>query len=903
MTRKTIRGWHSQILRIVAALGCAAWAVLPAGAQQAPPPFYKVVDLGILPGGTTSNAFAVNADGSKVVGQANIGTKQLPFLWRNGQMELIGDPNTMKSGIARDINGSGTGGKIVGEWVDTLNKKHAFVFDDNAGFHELLRYGTHTNATAWGLNEQGQIAGYSWVDQGIPVRWDSDLLQPTLLYTGARLTYANCTYSGHQFYTTLPIKINEAGHMASTWAMAVTNDCGWPPGYQVASSLVAAAVRYDGATWKVSGGPAIGGCYPYYSNYKFYECADSYGVSINNNQTMVDYGQYRAFAVAGIPMFAMVSYAWMMPTPTTNTYFADRGTFTCQADQNYVKAINDSEIMVGYHLKQDNLGTTCVDNKPYKIESVGWVRQVSGPRVYLMDQIRADCPWKRLLPNDINNAGMIVGAGLHSDGTSHAFMLIPVDNLPATQEEGCVGHGDVPNSNQPPVANAGLDQIVEATSPAGADVTLNGNGSNDPDNDPLTFVWTTPFGPFTVVSPTLTLPLGEHVVTLEVEDSSGLTDTDTVMITVQDTTPPETLITGKPAMASNVASPTFVFEGTDIVSLPADLLFECKLDSGPWTACASPQVYSNLADGSHEFQVRAIDEHGNIDATPASYIWTIDATPPDTTITAMPAAISNVKSPSFAFQGTDNVTPANLLTFQCKLDSGPWTACVSTLAYTNLADGQHQFQVRAADELGNIDPTPAAYSWTLDATPPTIVLNSPAQGASFFLGAAGTASYSCSDSGSGIETCTGTKPNGASITTSTVGSFSFTVNATDLAGNQATVTHDYSVGYGICGYEQFAARKAGSVIPVKLYVCDAAGANLSSPTIAVTATSVIRVSDSANAPLEDAGNANPDFNFRYDGAGRYMFNLDTNGFATGTYWLMFTVSGDPTVHHVEFQIK
>jgi hypothetical protein len=42
----------------------------------------------------------------------------------------------------------------------------------------------------------------------------------------------------------------------------------------------------------------------------------------------------------------------------------------------------------------------------------------------------------------------------------------------------------------------------------------------------------------------------------------------------------------------------------------------------------------------------------------------------------------------------------------------------------------------------------------------------------------------------------------------------------------------------------------------------------------------------------DAGNANPDFDFRYDAAlAGYIFNLKTTGLGTGTYQLCFTVGG------------
>ncbi len=797
------------------------------------PPYYKVVDLGPLPGGTTSSALAVNdpphpngidADYlSKltVVGQANIGTKQLPFLWRNGVIEVIGDPATMKSGLARDVNGAGLAGKIVGEWVDLQSKRHAFAFDSNAGFRDLLKPAGHLQASGWGINEANQIVGYTTNSGGaaLPVRWDDDSQPPTILYTGALLTYntQSCTYSGHGFSIVLPIKINQVGHVVTTWSQNISSNCGWPPGYSITSIVANMAVRNINGTWERAFLPTIA-CYPYWGNPKFYDCSYSQGTDINNNDTVIDYGRYIGNR-PGLPMFGLLSYIWKtdFPYTTAAAYTVDAGPVTCREQDLQLKGINDSEVTVGYHIAQDNQSTNCLDGKPYTIYSRGFVKQLGGPRYYLLDRIPPDCGWTTLGPNDINNAGVIVGAGVHSDGGKHAFMLIPTDTMPGPGE-GCIGHGETPETNQPPVAEAGPDQVVEATSPAGADVTLNGGGSSDPDGDPLTYTWTTLFGELTGVSPTLTLPLGMHTISLTVEDSGGETSSDAVTVTVQDTTPPETTITAQPAGVSNVASPSFAFEGLDAVTPPELLVFECTLDGAPWAVCSSPQMYTNLADGSHEFQVRATDDTGNTDGTPATFLWTIDA------------------------------------------------------------------------------------------TPPSIVIASPAQAASFILGSAQSASYTCSDSGSGIDTCTGTLPDGSTIGTSTVGSYSFTVEATDLAGNHASATHDYTVGYRICGYQPFAARRAGSVIPIKLYVCDSGGLNLSALSTVVTATSVIRVSDSANAPLEDAGNSNPDFNFRFDptqfdGAGGYIFNLDTNGFGTGTYWLCFRVSGDPGTRRVEFQIR
>lgn len=123
-------------------------------------------------------------------------------------------------------------------------------------------------------------------------------------------------------------------------------------------------------------------------------------------------------------------------------------------------------------------------------------------------------------------------------------------------------------------------------------------------------------------------------------------------------------------------------------------------------------------------------------------------------------------------------------------------------------------------------------------------------------------------------------------------------------GFLATLT----VTYNTCPlYDQAKAVKSGATIPIKLQLCDANGSNLSLPSVLVTATAITRVSDNAPGLLEDAGDANPDNNFRYDSTlgatGGYIFNLSTRGLSTGTYRLSFAAGSDPTTHSVEFQVK
>ncbi|MBC8078340.1 MAG: Ig-like domain repeat protein, partial [Chloroflexales bacterium] len=110
------------------------------------------------------------------------------------------------------------------------------------------------------------------------------------------------------------------------------------------------------------------------------------------------------------------------------------------------------------------------------------------------------------------------------------------------------------------------------------------------------------------------------------------------------------------------------------------------------------------------------------DAVPQSGLLTIvaapDTAPPLTSIGSVPADPSASASATFTFGGSDNLTPAGSLTYECSLDGGAYTACAGPRTYTGLTNGAHTFRVRAIDAAGNRDQTPAFRSWTVTAATP-----------------------------------------------------------------------------------------------------------------------------------------------------------------------------------------
>lgn len=261
--------------------------------------------------------------------------------------------------------------------------------------------------------------------------------------------------------------------------------------------------------------------------------------------------------------------------------------------------------------------------------------------------------------------------------------------------------------------------------------------------------------------------------------SFGASDPDFTV----DVTPPAVSISSAPASVSG-PSVQFDFTGTDAGGVAA---FQCQLDGAGFSACTSPAAFDALSDGSHTFDVQAIDNAGNT-GTPAGFTWTVDGTPPTVTITDSPTNPSNVTTPTFGFSGDDGAG-SGIAGFQCRIDSGGFTPCTSGDSFGPLADGSHTFEVRAIDQVGNVS-SPASGTWVVDATPPTAAITSSpanpstAATATFeFTGDDGTgtgiAGFQCQIDSGGFAPC----KSGDALGPLTDGSHTFEVEAIDNAAN------------------------------------------------------------------------------------------------------------------------
>jgi streptogramin lyase len=243
-------------------------------------------------------------------------------------------------------------------------------------------------------------------------------------------------------------------------------------------------------------------------------------------------------------------------------------------------------------------------------------------------------------------------------------------------------------------------------------------------------------------------------------------------------------------------------------------------------ASSQPFAITEGADGAMWFTESGGNRIGRIQVQAAP---PPDTTPPTVTITS-PAdgSVFRVGEVVLADYGcADEVGGSGLATCDGPVVTG-------TAIDTSL--GTHTFTVSATDVAGN--PAEASSSYVVspppDTTAPTVTITSPADGSVFTVGEVVLVDFGCADEvgGSGLATCDGPVPSGTAIDTS-LGTHTFTVSATDVAGNSAVRTTSYAVlgelGGSLRPAPAWNDASAGSALTVSFDLGPAAGTALSKP--------------------------------------------------------------------------
>jgi hypothetical protein len=210
---------------------------------------------------------------------------------------------------------------------------------------------------------------------------------------------------------------------------------------------------------------------------------------------------------------------------------------------------------------------------------------------------------------------------------------------------------------------------------------------------------------------------GEHTITVRVYDEAGnMAESQPRTIRV-DNTAPDTIVRRSPNDLTNGRTATFEFSSPN----EENVTFECSIDDDPFETCDSPKEYTSLSDGEHVFRVRALDEAGNRDPSPAERRFVIDFGAPEAPRIISPPNDLADNDGNFTISGTAEPGSRVRLYEGDQLvgtatagENGFWSVDLR-----NVAEGAHVYRARASDEAGNVSASSEERRVRVDSQAPT----------------------------------------------------------------------------------------------------------------------------------------------------------------------------------------
>ena len=364
---------------------------------------------------------------------------------------------------------------------------------------------------------------------------------------------------------------------------------------------------------------------------------------------------------------------------------------------------------------------------------------------------------------------------------------------------------------------------------------------------------------------------------------------------------------------STDCAPIVTVTGTDFLTGGTSVAFGAVSGTNVTVATSDQLTVNAPAQARGTVHVTATTPNGTSTTSSADvFTYDPDTTPPVSTASALPAPLAGndgwTRGPvTVAISANDNAAACGSGVKSVSYSTagaqtiGLTTVPGATASFSLSNEGVTTVSFFATDNANNAE---AANSLVvkIDNTAPRVAFTTPPGGEPYLLNQPVTASYACvdrvdgTDGGVGVASCVGTVPNGGSLATTSLGTFTFTVNTADKLGNAAAPSTTYRVTYKIClQYDPSKPVPAGGIFSFRIQVCDFNNVNLTSSAITVTALSV--------TPPEPLSSPSNPGNVFFISSGVYVYNLRTTGYPTGNFTLNISVSGDPVVHALPFTLK
>ena len=213
---------------------------------------------------------------------------------------------------------------------------------------------------------------------------------------------------------------------------------------------------------------------------------------------------------------------------------------------------------------------------------------------------------------------------------------------------------------------------------------------------------------------------GNHTIKFRGIDAAGNIQNESQSVSHTwkvDTVAPVALISNVPANLTSADSASINVSGTDVIK------YRYILDSAEMSNefSASDKIsISGLTEGTHKIRVIARDSAGNwqewTNSTTAT--WQVDITPPVYELKNLPAELTSERSAEINVYGND------VDYFRFRIDSGDYITRNRNeiISLVNLEEGSHSLDVIAYDAAGNHPEQPLTYTWAVDITAPTAVI-------------------------------------------------------------------------------------------------------------------------------------------------------------------------------------
>jgi len=277
---------------------------------------------------------------------------------------------------------------------------------------------------------------------------------------------------------------------------------------------------------------------------------------------------------------------------------------------------------------------------------------------------------------------------------------------------------------------------------------------------------------------------GAHNIQIRATDTLDNVSAPTTYSWSIDHTAPTFSVSGIPSGVTNQSSASISMTGE------AGATYAYSFDDGSWISTGTNIALAGLAEGTHNIQIKATDEAGNVSGI-SSFNWSIDSLPPTFSVSGVPSGVTNQSSAGISMTGEAGAT------YAYSFDNGSWITTGASITLTALSEGTHSIQIKATDAAGNVSGI-SSFNWSIDSLPPTFsvsgipsgVTSQSSAGISMTGETGATYAYSL-DNGNWINSS-----STINLTGLTEGAHSIQIKATDSAGNvSASTTYSWSTDY------------------------------------------------------------------------------------------------------------